>query len=422
MSTAAAPARRAAVTPLPAPARRQRRVALYSHDTQGLGHVRRNTLIAAALVEADPATDVLLLTGAPEAAMLPLPPSTELLTLPALHKDAAGHYAPRILSTPLEELLTLRARLIESALTSFDPDLVIVDKAARGVGGELDPALSALRRTGSARMVLGLRDVLDDPEVTRHEWHGSRTVEAVRDLYDQVWVYGDPRLYDARVEYVLPPVVTDKVVFTGYVGGRRPGNLRTRYRTGDVVHPPGRPYVLCTVGGGQDGGTVARAVVDATMPPGHDGILLTGPYMPSDLRRQLLRAAERRPDLHVHEFVPDADQLVAGAAAAVAMGGYNTVCELLAAGLPTLLVPRVTPRTEQAIRAERLQRAGLVTVLAPASATPQRLSAWFRHAVTARRTPHPVAVDLGGLDRIPALADRLVDRPRAVQEVHRVAI
>lgn len=117
---------------------------LYSHDTQGLGHIRRNIAIAAALVAADPGTNVLLLTGAPEATALPLPPRTEVLTLPTLHKDVAGAYTSRVLDTPLADVLAMRSSLVCAAVLSFRPELLIVDKVPRGVHGELDDVLCAL--------------------------------------------------------------------------------------------------------------------------------------------------------------------------------------------------------------------------------------------------------------------------------------
>lgn len=88
--------RRAPGPRTPAAARR-RHLALYSHDTQGLGHIRRNIALAASLVGSDPATDVLLLTGAPEATSLPLPPNTDIVTLPTLCKDQTGRYALDVL-------------------------------------------------------------------------------------------------------------------------------------------------------------------------------------------------------------------------------------------------------------------------------------------------------------------------------------
>ncbi|GIG35220.1 glycosyltransferase family protein [Cellulomonas pakistanensis] len=388
------------------PAGRPRRIALYSHDTQGLGHIRRNIALAAALVADDPATDVLLLTGAPEATGLPLPPRTDVVTLPTLRKDGRGRYAARTLGSTLPEVIGLRSRILAAALSAFAPDLLVVDKVARGVDGELDAALAALRGTGTA-VVLGLREVLDTPEVARREWAASRTTETVRDLYDAVWVYGDRAVYDLVAECRLPAAVAAKVAYTGYLARGRGAGTVVRSRPSARVRPPAEPYVLCLVGGGQDGRELAEAFARAPLPAGHGGVLLTGPYMRRESREALRRAAEGRPDLAVLEFVPDADRFVAGASAVVSMAGYNSVCELLAAGRRTLLVPRTTPRAEQMLRARSLERVGLVDVLAPEEADADRLGAWLRAAAR----PAPVAgrpVDLDGLARVPRLAADLI--------------
>jgi predicted glycosyltransferase len=398
----------------------RRRVAFYSHDTLGLGHTRRNLRIAAALVSAWPSTEVLVLTGAPEATVLPRPPATEVLTLPTLRKHPDGHYSPRVLCEPLPEVLRLRSRLIETALTTFVPDLLIVDKVARGVGGELDHALRGLRRLGRSRVVLGLRDVLDAPEAARREWQQAHTTATLRRLYDAVWVYGDPRVYDLVHEYALPESVAKITSYTGYLAKSPPECLRVRHPVTTPTAPPDRPFVLCLVGGGEDGQALADAFVHAPLPEGHAGVLLTGPHMPLRHRERLRNETRRRSDLTMHEFVAGAQDFVERAAAAVSMGGYNSVCELLAARCPTLLVPRSTPRAEQAVRAERLAAIGWVDVLPVVGATPGQIGEWLLRAV--RRRPRPRRpIDLDGLRCIPQLADRLV-APTFPAEVPGVAV
>lgn len=403
---------------LPGTARQPRRVALYSHDTQGLGHVRRNITLAAALVAAEPETDVLLLTGAPEATTLPLPPRTDVITLPTLRKDRNGDYAARSLGASLPQLLALRAQMLTATLVAFAPDLLVVDKVARGVDGELDEALAALRPTPT-RVVLGLREVLDEPGTARREWDAARSTEAVRDLYDAVWVYGDPQAYDVLAECGLPAEVVQKCHWTGYLGDERGTGTRTRTRPVSRLRPPAGPYVLCLVGGGQDGLELADAFARAPLPEGHAGVVLSGPYMRNEARASLRRAAAGNPGMAVHEFVPDADAWTAGAAAVVSMAGYNSVCELLAARRRTLLVPRTTPRVEQLLRARSLERRGLVDVLEPELADPARLSSWLAAAVHAG-PPDGRPVDLGGLRRVPLLAAQLLSVPAL--EVERAAV
>ena len=162
--------------------RAMQRIALYSHDSQGLGHLRRNLAIAEAFSRT-PGRAVLLLTGAREAGVFSMPPGTDCLSLPALHK-AEGRYAPRSLGLELGEVIDLRSDMIRAALTRFAPDLLIVDKHPLGVHGEMEPALRAL--AGNARVVLGLREVLDDPAVVAREWRRERTVESIHEHYDAV--------------------------------------------------------------------------------------------------------------------------------------------------------------------------------------------------------------------------------------------
>jgi len=391
----------------PVPARSQR-VALYSHDTVGLGHTRRNILVAAALMAAQPETDVLLLTGAPEASMLPLPPSTDVVTLPTVRKDVDGSYSARRLSCSLDEVIGMRSSMIDVALTAFDPDLLVVDKVARGLGGELDAALSTLGTAGRARIVLGLRDVLDAPEAARREWEATQTTQTLREFYDAVWVYGDPDVFDPVREYHLPGEVAAMLSYTGYLASPPPGSLRVRQQASAPPSPPDEPFVLCLVGGGQDGLALAGAFAEARFPPGHRGVALIGSQMPAQDRDALVRQAERREDLTVHDFVPGAHEFVTRASAAVSMGGYNSVCELLAARRPTLLVPRVTPRAEQAVRAERLARTGCVEMIDPADASPARLGEWLSRSVNGARRPRH-HVELRGLRRLPLLAEELLD-------------
>ena len=398
----------AGVYPLPAGVgSRHTRVALFSHDTQGLGHVRRNSLVAGAIVADQPDTDVLLIAGAPEVAALPLPPRTEVVTIPTLHKASTGAYSARVLSTSLDDVLAMREAVVDAALSTFAPDLLIVDKVARGVGGELDRPLSHVRAQHGTSTVLGLRDVLDGVDQTRREWALTRTDEAIADLYDDVWVYGDPAIFDPAVAYGWPAATSSKVRYTGYLArGRSAVVGLSRANGAPTAEDVDSPFVLCLVGGGQDGAALARAFAGASFPRGHVGVLITGPYMDRGVLGELVASASRRPDLVVLEFVADVPAFVERAAATVSMAGYNSVCELLPVGRPALLLPRTVPRVEQALRAEQLRKAGLVDVLR-ADPDPSNIGGWLSTALTRPRRAH-AAVDLDGLARLPRLAAELI--------------
>src|SRR5690606_37494127 len=193
---------------------RHLRVALYSHDAQGLGHIRRNLAIAHALRDSGAAIDLLLLTSAPDVAHAGRPVGCDIVSIPALSKRDRGEYRSRYLSVGSERVIAMREALLHAALASFAPDVLIVDKHARGFRGELEPALDAVRQAGG-RIVLGLRDVLDDPETASAEWKESRTSKALKTWYDEVWVYGDPQVHDPLTDLKIPGRVS--VRHSGYL-------------------------------------------------------------------------------------------------------------------------------------------------------------------------------------------------------------
>jgi len=308
----------------------------------------------------------------------------------------------------LDELVELRSEAIASALEAFEPNVLIVDKRALGIRRELRRSIELLRDAGSTQFVLGIRDVLDTPSEVSKEWSASGDAEAARELYDALWVYGDPCVYDVAAECGLDSELREKISYSGYLARRdKPQDpLYTELR---ALGLEGERFALCLVGGGQDGHVLADRFAHATFPAGMRGVVLTGPFMPQEERHHLHRIAELRSDLQVIEFVRDATLLIRSAACVVAMGGYNTVCEVLAAGTRALIVPRTTPRREQLIRAKRMSELGLIDMVAPEELRSNVLSRWI--AREDEQTNGAGQIDLDGLVRLPQLLDDLVGGP-----------
>ena len=375
----------------------------------GLGHMRRNLLIAQTLAGEDVGATVMLVCGAAQAGALILPAGVDCVTLPALHKDASGEYDARRLDVPLAELIGLRARTIRAAVDVFRPDLLLADNVPRGALGELEPTLQDLRAR-SIPCVLGLRDVLDEPAVVARQWRQARNEEAIEGYYEAVWVYGDPTLYDLAAECGFGPAIRRKLSYLGYLDQRPRLDLGASpgARAEDWV--PDRPFALCSVGGGQDGARLAEVFGLARAPAGVQRVVVAGPDMDADGRKRLHAQAGRDSALTVLDFVREPVRLVAAAGCVVAMGGYNSVCEALSFGKRTLVVPRVSPRREQLIRAERLRERGLVELLHPEALAPEPVSWWLKKNFGRRGRR---GVDLGGLDRLQQLTGDLLARAPA---------
>lgn len=383
------------------------RIAIYSHDTVGLGHIRRNTLIAHALAAAFPGIDILLLTGARESGSFALPPGVDSLVLPGLRKGEDGTYAPRSWHAPLKELVAFHASVFRAALEAFRPDVLIVDKVPRGAKGSLEQALRYLKQHTDTKVVLGLRDILDEPSAVEREWMKEDNYRAVDEFYDALWVYGDQNVFAWEEQYLLPESILARLSYTGYLDPEVRLEDRRHARGGQNPAVPSTPYFLCAVGGGQDGFPLAAQFVSATFPEGVTGVVLTGPQMSAAKVAQLEALCANRPHIRILPFHPAPTALYRQAARVVSMGGYNTTMELVAMGKRPLVLPRIEPRREQLIRAEAFHRLGLLDILDPHHPHADAISAWFQRPL-ASSAPARSLMDMRGLDRIPHLVTELL--------------
>jgi predicted glycosyltransferase len=390
------------------------RIALYSHDAMGLGHMRRNLLLANALRQFPVRADVLLLAGARELNAYPLPSGVDCVTLPGFSKVWRKRYMPRRMHMDQDALGQFRSRLIHTALEEFEPDVFIVDRHPRGLLNELDDSLDTLVSSRRRpRIILGLRDVLDEPSVVRREWIDNGIEETIRAYYDAVWVYGDPQVYNAVEEYGFAPDIASRVSFSGYLDPR--GRFMARPAQ-DAAAPDGLPwdgpFVLCQMGGGQDGGRLATAFAATPMPQGVTGVVLTGPFMSAEARDRVRRVAAERREIRVLDFVNDPERLLERAQCVITMGGYNSVCEVLALDKRALIIPRTGPRAEQLIRAQRLQELGLAEMLHPTHLDPEALARWIASAAVGDEEQIPIRgrIDFNGLDRLPRLVSEVISR------------
>ncbi|MCH8559800.1 MULTISPECIES: glycosyltransferase family protein [unclassified Nesterenkonia] len=376
---------------------------LYSHDSVGLGHARRNRALAHALAAdlprlTDQPVRGLLIAGHPDATADSLPQGWDWLVLPGFTRTAEG-YASRNLDVSNERLSSLRRSTAAAAIKALSPDLFIADRHPFGVDGELLDSLAWLRAQGT-RCVLGMREVLDSPAAARTEWARIGGASAAAKFYHAVWVYGDPLIYNPITSGEIPQPLATRTRFTGYLSHGRPTD-----ELSDSSVRAREPYVLSMVGGGSDGGRLALAAAQARVPAGHRHIILTGPQMPLGDHTSVERAVAASPDsanIQVTRLAPHVPALVREAAAVVSMAGYNSTAEIMATTTPALLVPRATHRAEQPRRARALAAVGAVDTLAAGELSAAALSRWLGDAVT-RRSDRG-AVDLDGLTRIGALA------------------
>ncbi len=389
---------------------RDARVLIYSHDTFGLGHLRRCRAIAHSMVGERRAMSVLILSGSPIIGNFDYRARVDFVRVPGVIKLRNGDYTSLALHIDIEETLAIRASIVRHTAEAFDPDLFIVDKEPLGLRGEVADTLDLLKGRG-VPLVLGLRDVLDDPMHLRHEWERKKVVPALRDYYDEIWVYGMPEICNPLAGISLPARIRKKVRFTGYLRRELPTAL-TAHSPVSKITPP---YVLVTPGGGGDGQQMVDWVLrayESNLYLPHPALIVFGPFMASDNQAEFLARCDLLPNVEAITFDAHMESLLDQAVGVVAMGGYNTFCEILSFDKRALIVPRTVPRMEQYIRASRARDLGLARMLSNDGVRDAADMAAALAQLGEQPPPseHMPPGMLAGLDNVNALADRLLHR------------
>ncbi len=391
--------------------RRGKRVLIYSHDSFGLGHLRRCREIAHTLVRNGGDRSVLILSGSPIIGSFDFRTRVDFVRIPGVIKLRNGDYTSLNLDIDTEHTLAIRASIIEHTAKIFDPDLFIVDKEPLGLRGEVEKTLIMLKSNGTP-CVLGLRDVMDDPALLRPEWKRKRSVAALGTYYDDIWVYGLPQICDPLAGIDLPASQRKKMTYTGYLRRDLPETS-----LGFSLDKISAPFLLVTIGGGGDGEGIIDWVLRAyESDPGlpHSALLVLGPFMDSGTQADFLARAARLPKIEAITFDTHIETLMDRAEGVVCMGGYNTFCEVLSFNKRALVVPRTEPRLEQFIRASRAQELGLVRMLLDDDRRDPRTMATGLRDLPQQAPPSDSVVPglLDGRDNVAKLADTWLNRRR----------
>ncbi|MFH0994015.1 MAG: glycosyltransferase [Pseudomonadota bacterium] len=337
-------------------------ILMYSHDTYGLGHIRRTMAIASHL--AGPDVNVLILTGSPIAGRFSFPEQVDFVRIPGMIKKTNDEYLPMSIKINPQHAVDIRTNIITATAQTFQPHLFIVDKEPLGLKKEVLPTLQWLRRClPNTRTILGLRDIMDEAEIVRNDWKKKGVYQILDELYSEIWIYGNQDLYDPISEYDMPGSVSCKMHFTGYIPRKIPGKDAVARIKKKYAIRADEKLVLVTTGGGGDGHSVMHHFLtmleESPHHPPFKSILITGPFMPKHEREDIFSRAKRL-GIRTWEFYQRMEEIMAAADLVVTMGGYNTICEILSQGTISLVIPRETPRKEQLIRAKALHGQNLL--------------------------------------------------------------
>ena len=396
------------------------RILMYSHDTFGLGHLRRCRAIAHAIVEQFKGVSVLIISGSQIAGAFNFRARVDFVKIPSVIKLYNGEYDSIGEYIEIDEILEMRKLIIQRTAEVFQPDIFIADKEPMGLKGELIPTLEMFKDT-KTQVVLGLRDVMDSPKLLSQEWAKTDMVRKINELYNRIWVYGPDTFWNPLQGFDLPQSMQDKMAYTGFLD-------REAFNMPDDEGPQvPENYILATAGGGGDGVALMEQILAARE---HDRsndfpvVMVLGPFMKTDSRERIRLRASGLANITVLDFESQMEVLIRNASAIVGMCGYNTFCEAMSFDKRALFVPRTTPREEQLIRATRASEMGLCQMLLPEEAAiPSVLADRLRELPTIDEpSKHLQSGDMAGLEQICAEVALLSQAPKPSMDADEITL
>ena len=376
-------------------------VMIYVQHLLGVGHLSRAAAIARAC--SDAGLSVHLVSGGLPVPTLDLGDSRLVQLPPVKSRDADFSGLVDESGQALDE--GFKAARREQLLACFEaaaPKALIVELypfGRRQLRFELEPLVAAARaRRPRPWLLCSLRDILNPMSPAKADW----VLDQVRAAFDLVLVHGDPELARLTASYPQAEAIADKLHYTGYV-------LESKARVA-APEGDGQGEVLVSTGGG----AVGQALIEAALAARPLSIfadrtwrILVGGNLPEpDFERVRAAAAE---GVLVERARPDFRSLLRRCRLSVSQGGYNTVLEVLEAGVPAVLVPFATEgEREQTIRAEAMAARGLLRHLPAEDLTPESLA----EALASARPPaaESLALDLGGAEKTAKIVRDLVAR------------
>ncbi|MFQ5588093.1 MAG: glycosyltransferase family protein [Nitrospiria bacterium] len=418
------------------------RIFHYSHDTYGLGHIRRTLAIAEALAADFPQASQLVVSGTPQPSCFKLPEGLDFIKLPDMDKpsDHTFHAPSLLLSS--DALKNLREKMILDAIKHFKPDVVVLDKSPAGVRGEMLPALKYLKAVRpKTKLVLGMSDIEDDAMMAREyarddtdtpkngnaasegsirgQWRANGIPELIAEDYDLILHYGNREIYDPVSEYRLSRKAEAKMVSCGYIGRTDPAVPKEDIR--HALKMKTDKLVLVTAGGGQDGfgmldfylKTLSLSADPAKTP--FDSVVVPGPLMSTAQRRELQAYQAKGVPFTLLDSTNDLFSYLNAADLVISMGGYNSLCEILSLQKRAVIIPHVKPRVEQLIRAGRFAVRGLVDMIHPQRLNADILWTKIQEGLNGApgTSPKEAGIDMNGAENASRAIEALLGKPAA---------
>jgi len=163
---------------------------IYSPDAHGLGHLRRNSILAKVAVGLITNLNVIIIGNCPSNILVDIGSRIDFVKLPSVKRGDVGVWNQRFLNLPGSEFWQIRLKMLEVLFNEFKPTVLIVDHLPLGIENELEYILPIAKSFGT-KIILGIRDILGHPDLIKGVWTKNGSYNALYKYYDNILIFGE---------------------------------------------------------------------------------------------------------------------------------------------------------------------------------------------------------------------------------------
>jgi predicted glycosyltransferase len=390
------------------------KILFYCQYHLGMGHLVRSVELMHGL-----ATDfqICFVKGGTDVAGLKLPDNVEVFTLPTLLSENRQVKV----ADPSQDLETVKRQRTEKLLQiyeTFQPDCLMIEGYPFKKYQFEFESIPLLERVKASRkpvkVACSLRDVVMAQPYQDRDQVITKTCQRLNQYFDLLLIHSDPQFHRLEESFSAVADIHCPIHYTGFVAQTLPEQaIWSEEDIADLSRT--QPMILVSVGGGQLGHDLLDAAIAASPSlqqrlPGHHIQVFTGPFIPAEKFLSLQQAAAGQPNLTLRRFTPNLLAYMQEACLSVSLGGYNTTMNVLRTGVNAMILPS-SKDWEQTVRAEKLEKMGILRLLQSENLRPESLVDQMVQAIKAPCTGQNYkSFELQGAEKTTSLLKTLLEQ------------
>ncbi|AFZ01138.1 glycosyltransferase family protein [Calothrix sp. PCC 6303] len=393
-----------------------KKLMFYCQHILGMGHLVRSMEIVRGLI---PEFQVCFINGGEVIQEFPFPDGIEVINLPAIKTDSEFQSLQVVdTSFTLAEVQEIRKNKLLEIFNQFQPDIFMIELFPFGRGKfkfELIPLLEQAKASKKpVKVVSSLRDIV----VTKSNRvdYEEKVCKLMNKYFDLLLIHGDPKFYPLAETFTRLADIRCQISYTGFVVQKPPINPILNSEEQAIIESD-NPLILVSVGGGRFGHelidcVVASAPILAQKIPHHIQVF-TGPFISPEKLDNWQNLTANHENISVSCYTTNLLSYMQKADLSISMSGYNTTLNIMTIGVKAMILPFTgNDDQEQQMRAEKLEKLGVVKMIQPQELQPEIFADEIINYL--RKDHNTINFDFNGVENTTSLLKQLIPQPQVV--------